>query len=88
MEVVVHLASPHHYLLILPLSNSECPGVSGAEGEEHHHQHRRSGSGHTAESDEGTAPPGGHPHHLEMVVEVVKDTNGGRGGEQIRASYM
>ena len=75
MEVEVCLASPHHCPLTLPLSSSRCPGVSGAEGEERHHQHRRSGSGHTAMSGEGNAPPGGYPHHLETVAGKVKDTS-------------
>ena len=65
---------PHRCPLTLPLSSSRCPGVSGAEGEEHHHQHRRSGSGRTAESGEGTALPGAHHRHLEMVTGKVKDT--------------
>ena len=75
MEAEVCLAYPHRCPLTLPLSSSRCPGVLGAEGEEHRHQHHRSGSGRTAELGEGTAPPGGHLRHLEMEAGKVRDTS-------------
>ena len=57
--------SPHRCPPTLPRrSSSRCPGVSGAEEEEHRHLRRTSESGHTAESGEGNAPLGEHPRHL------------------------